>query len=200
MTDSVLKPAEFRPATNYDTNPYYDENFDHSVVDPLKQIDGRLDALETTVDAAETGLSDRVEALETTVDTDSTGLSDRVAAIEADLFTEETGLSDRVEALETTVGTISGPFLFSIIQPEVENGPMTLDKTYAEFEEALLAGKPIYLHMIDGVNEGYSPSFYSMEYNPSWDAPYAVVVFNNSVPVGFVSTTKNGTLTAAQTN
>lgn len=64
MTDSVLKPAEFRPATNYDTNPYYDENFEHTVTDPFKKIDERLDALEETVDTAETGLSDRVAALE----------------------------------------------------------------------------------------------------------------------------------------
>ena len=108
MTDSVLKPAEFRPATNYDTNPYYDENFDHSVVDPLKQIDSRLDALETTVDTADTGLSDRVEALETTVDTASTGLSDRVTAIEADLFTAVTGLNDRVAALEQAAANNGG--------------------------------------------------------------------------------------------
>ena len=80
---TIKKPAEFRPATNYDTNPYYDENFDHTVTDPFKKIDGRLDALEETVDTAETGLSDRVEALETTVDTASTGLSDRVEALES---------------------------------------------------------------------------------------------------------------------
>ncbi|MBQ1557415.1 MAG: hypothetical protein IIZ69_04400 [Pseudomonas sp.] len=80
---SPEKPAEFRPADNYDTNPYYDENFDHSVTNPFKQIDGRLDALETTVDTAETGLSDRVEAIETDLFTDSTGLDDRVSALEA---------------------------------------------------------------------------------------------------------------------
>ena len=33
---SPEKPAEFRPADNYDTNPYYDENFDHSVTNPFK--------------------------------------------------------------------------------------------------------------------------------------------------------------------
>lgn len=103
---SPEKPAEFRPADKYDTNPYYDENFDHSVTNPFKQIDGRLDALEATVDTEETGLSDRVEALETTVDTASTGLSDRVEAIEADLFTDSTGLDDRVSALEARVSAL----------------------------------------------------------------------------------------------
>lgn len=62
MTDSVLKPAEFRPATNYDTNPYYDENFDHSVVDPLKQIDERLGELEEGAAEAD----QRITALEKT--------------------------------------------------------------------------------------------------------------------------------------
>lgn len=79
---------------------------------------------------------------------------------------------------------------------------MTLDKTYADFEEALLAGKPMYQHFVDetatpptevyfsalsaiGSSEGSSPLL-----------PYQVAVnVNNDVPVEFSSATKDGVLT-----
>lgn len=175
MTDSILKPAEFRPATNYDTNPYYDTNFDHSVVDPLKQIDGRLDALETTIDTEDTGLSDRVEALETTVDTAETGLSDRVAALEQ-----------------------AGPFLFSIIEPAAESDPLTLDKTYADFEEALLAGKPIYQHVVDETTTPPTEVYYSnfdIIGNNGGATPYSVSIAVGGSSIAFYAATKDGTLT-----
>lgn len=190
---TIKKPAEFRPASNYDTNPYYDTNFDHTVTDPFKKIDSRLDDLEDTVDAAETGLSDRVEALETTVDTASTGLSDRVEALETTVDTAGTGLSDRVAALEQ-----AGPFLFSIIDPEIENGPLTLDKTYADFEEALLAGKPIYQYAADETAtppiEVYYSSF-NVIGNNAGDLPYGVSITVMGSPFAFCAATKDGVLT-----
>lgn len=112
MTDSILKPAEFRPATNYDTNPYYDTNFDHSVVDPLKQIDGRLDALETTIDTEDTGLVDRVSALENAPEPSALVIGIVPGATESDPMTldknweeiEETVLSGRTLLMSGTDG------------------------------------------------------------------------------------------------
>lgn len=119
MTDSVLKPAEFRPATNYDTNPYYDTNFDHSVVDPLKKIDARFDRDEK----------------------DIADIKEDIAGIQEDI-TE-----------------ISGPFIFQVVPVEGESHVSALDKTYADFENAVLAGKPIYTD----VGDGYSAMFTGLQ-------------------------------------
>ena len=145
MTDSVLKPAEFRPATNYDTNPYYDENFDHTVTDPFKKIDERLDALEET--------------------------------------------------------SGSQSFLFRILEPAVENGPMTLDKTYAEFEAAVQSGYPIYQHLVSagGAGEPAVPAGYSAQtFVSMWSATgqYVVnLVSSSGNPIAFFAASKDGVLT-----
>lgn len=143
MTDSVLKPAEFRPATNYDTNPYYDTNFDHSVVDPLKQIDARLDKDEK----------------------DIADIKDDIAGIQEDI-TE-----------------ISGSLIFRVVPVEGESNVSVLDKTYADFENAVLAGKPIY----GDIGNGYMVGFSGMQ---TTDAEYQVFVQGDT----YSADSKTGTL------
>jgi hypothetical protein len=89
------------------TNPTPSDTLNSLTVPHAAQhsdLNDAVEAIETTLgvnpEGAESTVSDRIGALETTVDAEDTGLVDRVGDLETTVDAETTGLVDRVDALE----------------------------------------------------------------------------------------------------
>jgi len=95
---------------------------------------GRLDALETSVDTATTGLLDRTTALETSVDTTTTGLLDRMTAAEGDI--------DDLEAVAPVTGAptmaVAASKVLTIGTKPAEGATVTIGTTVYKFRATAL--------------------------------------------------------------
>jgi len=94
----------------------------------------RLDALETSVDTATTGLLDRTTALETSVDTATTGLLDRMTAAEGDI--------DDLEAVAPVTGAptmaVAASKVLTIGTKPAEGATVTIGTTVYKFRATAL--------------------------------------------------------------
>lgn len=111
-------------------------------------LDGRLDALEATVDTPGTGLSAKVTTLQTEVEAPSTGLISKVATLQSEVEASSTGLLDRMTVAEGDITSLDGRLdaaepKITTLQQEVET-PSTglLDRmTSAESNITSLDGR-----------------------------------------------------------
>ena len=98
-------------------------------------LEGRVDALETTINTPDTGLSAKVDSLTNIVTASTTGLVDKVAGIESSLSTLNTTVTDPSTGLVKKVSDLETNY--TELDDSINNAETGLNKKVSDLETAV---------------------------------------------------------------